>query len=51
MEQICSVFKLSTNGTVDFMRNQIIEYAERNNAEEKIRDLAQQHKQIETKKN
>ena len=49
MERISSVLKLSTNGTVDMMRTQILEYAERNNAEEKIRDLAYQHKQIETK--
>ena len=50
MERISLVLKLSTNGTVDFMRTQILEYAEKNNAEDKIRDLAQQHKQIETKK-
>ena len=50
MERMCSVLKLSTNGTIDFMRTQIIEYAERNNAEEKIFELAYQHKQIVTKK-
>ena len=50
MERMCSVLKLSTNGTIDFMRSQIIEYAERNNTEEKIFELAYQHKQIVTKK-
>ena len=50
MERVSSVLKLSTNVTVDKMRTQILDYAERNNAEEKIRDLAFQHKQIEAKK-
>ena len=50
MERVSSVLKLSTNVTVDKMRTQILDYAERNNAEEKIRDLAYQHKQIEAKK-
>ena len=49
MERISTVFKLPINGTVDNMRNQILAYAEKNNAEEKIRDLALQHKQIEAK--
>ena len=50
IERVSNVLKLSTNGTVDKMRTQLLEYAEKNNAEEKIRDLVFQHKQIEAKK-